>query len=58
MLRADLLGGGGGGAGGGVLLLLQDTWIIVALYFLSKYKNLYFGPIRAEHFLYYNNSRI
>ena len=40
MLRADFFfflfffwGGGGGGG----LLSLQDTWIIVALYFLSKY---------------------
>ena len=39
MLRADFFfgGGGGEGAGGGGLLSLQDTWIIVALYFLSKY---------------------
>ena len=38
MLRADFfffLGGGGAGVGG--LLLLQDTWVIFALYFFSKY---------------------
>ena len=36
MLRADFFGGWGGRGGGG-LLLLQDTWIIVALYFLFKH---------------------